>query len=263
MQAVPVTSLGTLQVVRLATFNILHGRSIDDGTVDLDRFCDAVRELDADVLALQEVDRAQPRSHGADLTALAAEAGGYASYRFAAALAGLPGRWTDAHTVPLDDGPQYGVALLVRAPVRSWEVVRLAALPGRVPVVFPGRRRPEIVRDEPRVALMARLDGDLTLISTHLSFIPWWNRVQLHMLVNGLPVSERMVLLGDLNLPSDIAVRTTGLHPLASGLTFRADAPFEQIDHVLARGVRAHGSGGSVRLPLSDHCALVAEALLP
>jgi endonuclease/exonuclease/phosphatase family metal-dependent hydrolase len=248
--------------VRLATFNILHGRSLEDGRVDLDRFAGAVRELDADVLALQEVDRGQPRSHGADLTAVAAEAGGYVSYQFAAALAGLPGQWRDARSVAGTGEPEYGVALLVRAPVRAWEVVRLPALPG-VPILFPGRRRPQVVRDEPRVALVARLDYGLTLMSTHLSFIPWWNRVQLHTLIHRTHPSDRLVLLGDLNLPPDIAVRTTGLHPLASGLTYRADATYEQIDHVLGRGVVAAGGGRAVRLPLSDHCALVAEALFP
>jgi endonuclease/exonuclease/phosphatase family metal-dependent hydrolase len=43
--------------MRLATSNILHGRSPADGLVDLTRLADAVRTLDADVLALHEVDR--------------------------------------------------------------------------------------------------------------------------------------------------------------------------------------------------------------
>ena len=77
--------------MRLATFNILHARSLADGQVDLDRFAAAVRDLDADVLALQEVDRDQPRSHGADLTVLAAEAMGAPEHRFAAVLHGEPG----------------------------------------------------------------------------------------------------------------------------------------------------------------------------
>ena len=55
--------------MRIATFNILHGRSLDDGRVDVDRLAAAVKSLDADVLGLQEVDRDQPRSFGADLTA--------------------------------------------------------------------------------------------------------------------------------------------------------------------------------------------------
>ena len=60
--------------MRLATFNLLHGRSLSDGAVHAERVAAAVAELDADVLALQEVDRAQPRSGGLDLTAIAARA---------------------------------------------------------------------------------------------------------------------------------------------------------------------------------------------
>jgi endonuclease/exonuclease/phosphatase family metal-dependent hydrolase len=60
--------------MRMATFNILHGRSVDDEDVHVDWLADFVRRLDADVLALQEVDCDQPRSAMADLTAIAAEA---------------------------------------------------------------------------------------------------------------------------------------------------------------------------------------------
>ena len=77
--------------MRMATFNILHGRSLHDGAVELDRFVESVRLLDADVLALQEVDLDQPRSSKADLTALAAQAMGAVTHRFVAALSGTPG----------------------------------------------------------------------------------------------------------------------------------------------------------------------------
>lgn len=245
--------------MRLATFNVLHGRSPADDRVDLDRFAGAVRELDADVLALQEVDRHQPRSHAADLTAIAAEAGGYRSHCFVPALSGTPGSWSRASAADAPDTAQYGVALLLRAPVAAWEPVSLPALPLPFPVLFAGRRRPEVVQDEPRVAVVARVAGGPTFVATHLSFIPWWNRVQLRLLVRRIPRLEPLVLMGDLNLPPDVAVRTTRLRPLASGLTYPAHAPREQIDHLLGRGVRATQPGRARRLPLSDHCALVAE----
>ena len=248
--------------MRLATWNVLHGRAPSDGRVDLDRFAAAVRELDADVLALQEVDRGQERSHRADLTAVAAEAGRYTSHRFAPALSGSPGSWTPAASTDPDGTPQYGVALLARREVTSWDVVKLPALPGPVPVLFPRRRWPTVVRDEPRVAVVAHLDGGPAVVSTHLSFIPWWNRVQLRVLARRLPRDRSLVLMGDLNLPPDVAVRTTQLRPLGSGLTYPAHAPWEQIDHVLARGVSATGSASVRRLALSDHCALVVDAEL-
>ena len=244
--------------MRLATFNVLHGRAPEDGRVDLDRFAAAVAGLDADVVALQEVDRLQQRSHCADLTAVAAEAMGAVAHRFAPALSGAPGTWRRADEDDAAGTPQYGVALLSRRPVSSWLVVRLPALPGRVPVRFPRRRWPVVVRDEPRVAVVARLADGLTVAGTHLSFIPWWNLVQLHQLVAALPRSEPLVLAGDLNLRPPAAVRTTGLEPLVSGLTYPAPEPVEQIDHVLGRRLRARG-GGAVRLPLSDHRALVVD----
>ena len=76
--------------MRLATFNILNGRTASDHEVDLDVFQKAIASLDADVLALQEVDRSQPRSGHADLTAVAAEAMGAVDHRFVAALSGGP-----------------------------------------------------------------------------------------------------------------------------------------------------------------------------
>ena len=62
--------------MRVASFNILHGRALSDQRVDLDRLAEAIGLLNPDILALQEVDRLQPRSHGADPHGRAAEAMG-------------------------------------------------------------------------------------------------------------------------------------------------------------------------------------------
>jgi endonuclease/exonuclease/phosphatase family metal-dependent hydrolase len=244
--------------VRLATFNVLHGRSLEDDRVDLNRFAAAVADLDADVLALQEVDRLQERSHRADLTEVAAQVLGAVAHRFAPALSGAPGAWTRASDADVAGTPQYGVALLSRLPVARWDVLRLPALRGQVPVRFPGRRRPELVRDEPRIAVVAHLDDGPTVAGTHLSFIPWWNLVQLRRLVGALPRSGPLALLGDLNMQPAPAARATRLQPLVSAPTYPVAAPYEQIDHVLGRGLRP-GAGGAVRMPLSDHRALVVD----
>ena len=76
--------------MRIATFNILHGRTVGDG-VHPDRLAECVRRLDPDILALQEVDLEQQRSGRTDLTAVAAEAMGAVSHRFVAAISGTPG----------------------------------------------------------------------------------------------------------------------------------------------------------------------------
>src|SRR4051812_38731177 len=138
--------------MRLATFNALHGMSLADGRVDAGRFTDAVASLDADVLGLQEVERAQPRSGGVDLTRLAAEALGAAHWRFEPALLGTPGQtWRPAgaaggaraEVAPVandEGGPAYGVGLVSRYPVESWHVVRLPAARMRAPVLTAGGR---------------------------------------------------------------------------------------------------------------------------
>jgi endonuclease/exonuclease/phosphatase family metal-dependent hydrolase len=251
--------------VRIATFNILHGRSLDDGLVDCDRLADAVKQIDADVLGLQEVDRDQPRSMNADLTAVAAEAMGAVDSQFVAALSGTPGgTWMAATGDEQPGSASYGIALLARVPVVSWRVVRLPALRARVPMWFKGRRRPIMVSDEPRVAVAAVLEGphgQYTVANTHLSFMPAWNALQLRRLVRSLAgTREPLVVMGDLNMEPRQATRISGLRSIAAADTFPADGPRRQLDHVLVRGpLRATGPATAMRLPLSDHRALVVS----
>ncbi|NUR09312.1 MAG: endonuclease [Nocardioidaceae bacterium] len=250
--------------MRIATFNILNGRSPGDGEVDVARFADAVRSIDADLLALQEVDRNQPRSGHADLTTVAAEAMGAVEHRFLPALTGTPGVWVPATGDEPADAPAYGVALLSRYPVQGWAEVRLPALPLSVPYGWRDGSL-EWVRDEQRVGLVAEVltpAGRLDVATTHLSFLPWWNVRQLRVLLRSLDALDPMVLLGDLNMGPVRARSVTGLRSLADGPTYPSRRPREQLDHVLVRGDIGRGSGGPLRLPISDHCALVADVAL-
>jgi endonuclease/exonuclease/phosphatase family metal-dependent hydrolase len=251
--------------VRIATFNILHGRSLEDGRVDVDRLAAAVKTLDVDVLGLQEVDRDQPRSLGADLTTVAAEAMGAVDSQFVAALSGTPGgTWMAATGDEQPGSASYGISLLSRYPVVSWRVVRLDPMRASVPLWSPITNRPFLAKDEPRVAVAAVLDGpfgQFTVCNTHLSFIPRWNGHQLRTLVRSLEgTREPLVLMGDLNMQQRAAARNSGLRPIATAATFPAARPTRQLDHVLARGgIRASGLAETVQLPLSDHRALVVQ----
>ncbi|MDM7856348.1 endonuclease/exonuclease/phosphatase family protein [Cellulomonas alba] len=250
--------------MRIATFNILHGRSLRDGRVDLDRYAEAVRGLDADVLALQEVDRDQQRSHGADLTEIAAEAMGATDHRFAATLRGHPGLWTAVSDHSQPASATYGIALLSRYPVREWSVLTLSMRNRLTPVRWTGKRWWSLARDEPRAALVAEIDapgGPTTVVGTHLTVIPGWVQrqlVDLHGRVSSRP--RPLVLMGDLNLVGAEPARLTGMRPLVTTPTFPVEHPRRQIDHVLVEGnLHAIGPGRAVDTGISDHRALVVD----
>jgi len=251
--------------MRLATFNILHARSVRDGTVNLDRLRAAIHELDADVLAMQEVDCDQPRSELADLTAVAAEAMGAVSHRFVAALSGTPGAtWIAATGTEQPGTAAYGIALLSRYPARSWQVLRLPRIPMRFPMYLPGPGRVMVVREEPRAVVVAQLEtpsGRLTVANTHLSFVPGWNRLQLRRLrrdLAGMPGPR--VLMGDLNMTPSAVAADTRMRSMATMPTFPVDQPSRQLDHILVDDPAVHARGCSTPLlPISDHRPLVVD----
>ncbi|MGE0219571.1 endonuclease/exonuclease/phosphatase family protein [Mycolicibacterium sp.] len=254
--------------MRIATFNILHGRTVGDG-VDPDRLRACVAELDPDILALQEVDLDQDRSGRADLTAVAAEAMGAVAHRFVAAVAGTPGAtWMAATGEEQPGTAAYGIALLSRYPASSWQVLRLPRIPVRLPMYLPGPNRVMVVDEEPRAAVIAQLDtpvGPLSVANTHLSFVPGWNRRQLRRLVRdlrGLPGPR--LLLGDLNLTPGAVARWSRMRALASAPTFPAHAPQQQLDHILTDHPGLRGRNCSAPpAPISDHRPLVIEVVTP
>jgi len=153
----------------LATYNV-HGCVGRDARFDSERTLNVLRELDVDVIALQEL-----RWNPGEALHLLAEFGQRLGYE---ALAGP--------TLMREDG-HYGNAILTRLGVR--EVVR-------VDLSFPGR--------EARGALDVRLDtggAALRVIATHLGLHPNERRAQMRQLLArmGERAGEPLVLMGDLN----------------------------------------------------------------
>jgi endonuclease/exonuclease/phosphatase family metal-dependent hydrolase len=245
--------------LRVATWNVRTCRTREGDRVDLDLAAATLRSLDADLVALQEVDREQERSGRVDQARALGEALGM-RWRYAPALLGpaqRAGAWRRAEPGADPGGPAYGIALLSRP---ALEAVETLALP-----------RPH-GRGEPRVAMVARVpvgERRLSVAATHLSFQPRHAVAQLRALqrhLAGAPAPR--LLLGDLNLwlPVVRLVSLPGWRPLVRGGTFRnhppgSALPTVQIDHVLAT------AAGDLRVrrtriaagPVSDHRAAVVD----
>lgn len=281
--------------IGVGTANVWSGRALEPGPgggalLDPARLRAAGELLAAhgvDVLAVQEVDHDQPRSGRVDQLAVLAEGFGAVDRRFAPTLSGVPGTGRGRGWRPHEgsDGasggqgrgpsgpadPSYGVGLVSRLPVLAWRVRALRGSRAVVPMALPGQGRPRViwVADEPRVALAAVVAAPggrpVTVIATHLSFAPLTALRQLRAIcrwASSLPGPR--VLAGDLNLPGPVAAWRSGWHRLGRAPTFPAARPRVQLDHLLTDApLSAVNGAAALRLPLSDHRALVSRLSLP
>ncbi|MGI9018541.1 MAG: endonuclease/exonuclease/phosphatase family protein [Euzebya sp.] len=214
--------------MRIASCNLLHGidvRKVSSAQtvitpdhIDLEAVADWIVGLDADVVALQEVDAFLDRSAGLDQTAWLAQRLGYEGV-FAPAVMGSPDvSWQEVPHTGLHDGAGgYGLGLLSR--VGLADVVRT-----RLPYGGPGTREPggsptnPGVDREPRVTLSATVGDDLRVSTTHLSYMFWRAVPQLGRAMEAAADGHDGpgIFLGDLNLPmwgGWLALHAWGLHP--------------------------------------------------
>ncbi|MEX0959429.1 MAG: endonuclease/exonuclease/phosphatase family protein [Burkholderiales bacterium] len=155
--------------MRFATYNI-HGCVGTDARFDPHRIAKTLQALDADVIALQEVEAS--RFGGDDVLAFLASRTGMT------ALAGMTLKRGDA---------DYGNALLTRLPVDAMERIDLS-----------------VKGCEPRGLIDVRLrhrDGPVQVLATHLGLRAAERRAQLDLLLAqlGRDPAPSTVLLGDFN----------------------------------------------------------------
>lgn len=267
-----------MTTLRTGSYNILHGMRVLGGPSegDVEALADSVARLDVDVLGLQEVDAAQPRSAMTDQTAHAAAALGARHWRFIPTVVGTPGPGASfrpstaadidaAHRGELAE-PLYGVGLISRIPVLEWRHLIMKPAKVTIPLLVPGNPKPKMLRvpDEPRAAVAAVLDlpTPVTVVTAHLSFVPVFNVGQLRRIkawVEDLP--RPLILLGDFNLPGRIPGKVTGWNAAELGATYPVFKPRVQFDHILSHGLAARRAEVHA-LPVSDHCAVTAEFAL-
>jgi endonuclease/exonuclease/phosphatase family metal-dependent hydrolase len=236
--------------LRVATWNIAGARREGTGTADLQAVVAGVRALDADLLAVQEVDRLQPRSGRADQPAVIAGAFGPGwSWSYAAALVGEDFR---PLVGPDPGGPAYGNLLLSRLPLEAVEHLRFPPAGG-------GEQRTALV------GVVRVGSRPVTIGAGHLSNKQGHNVRQLRELQGLLAARPGpRLLLGDLNL-TPLALRLAsrpGWPGSGRGDTFPSSRPNRQLDHVLRSdpaGVLWVRASRVVAAPVSDHRALVVD----
>ena len=270
-------------MIRLLSFNLQHGRPGDGARLDpatapladsdiadagaarevLAALADQIRDIDPDVIALQEVDLGQRRSGRLDQTAVLADLLGWNGHRFAATYAGpvvglrrrprrsaLTGRADDVLgplRALLGAGPAgFGNALLTRLPVRAWRVARL----GRGPAVLTRRgggraldpRSYALSTSTMRNMIAAQIDpvdgaggaGGLAVASTHLATRTGTAAAQLAAAWAALAaLPGPHALAGDLNLHAELFAPLGIARDLGEGATYPSGAPARRIDHIL------------------------------
>lgn len=262
--------------MRVATFNLHAGV---DGWGRPTRVLETIKELDADVMILPELWRADdgpdfyedlrtslsvegsfaPLAHGERVTSgvggpswqprlahFAGERGLYFNEHRAFTKAQIANRALVEH---LEAGT-WGLGLLTRLPIEDIRIISLGRLP---------REKVQ------RALVVAQLrDNDrsfyvLALHGAHLSHGSYRQYQRVSEYVETLDPSMPKLLGGDFNCWRPLLrVLLPGWHSLAHGRTWPSPRPHSQIDHILGRGpwksLSSHTRDGG-----SDHLALVAD----
>lgn len=252
--AAPAAAQPPDRQVTVMTYNIHHGRG-EDGVLDLERIAAVIRAQDAEVVALQEVDRhfgarSEFRDQARELARLLGM-----HYVYAANL--------DLES-PAPGAPrrQYGTAILSELPILESENLLLPR---------------SDTRNEQRGLLEALINVrgvPFRVYNTHLQHNSALDRrLQVAAIVAEMEEEGGpQALLGDLNARPQ-APELAPLFPRlkdawtlggeGDGFTLSASAPFARIDYVL---VSPEVGVDAARVPhtlASDHLPVVAELTLP
>ena len=230
--------------IKVASYNIRKAVGLDWRRKPA-RVLSVLNELDADIVALQEVDR----RFGSRITALDPE---------------MIARETDYQAIKFSPRPQslgyHGNVILARK--------RVSVVDAR-PMALPHL--------EPRGAAVADLEVDgrrVRIVGMHLGLTRKWRQLQTQAIVNELRALEAnmpTVLMGDLNEPdlkSGVLRAFEQRHTIAvCGPSFHASMPVFSLDRIIVTSDIGIAEAGVHRTSLSreasDHLPIWAKVTLP
>ena len=245
-QTIGQENVDSSRVVRVLSFNILHGETMK-GDFDLEQIARVIRQVEPDLLAMQEVDLYTGRTSGRDL---ASELG------LLTQMVPLFGR-----AMPYDGG-EYGEGILSRYSFLSSRNHALPAGEGKEP------------RSALEVQVVLKSGDTIAFVGTHFDHTGDVDRInqaaKVREILAGMDLP--VLLAGDLNtipesrcmeiLFSDLKPSSTDMAP-----TFPSDGPRVKIDYILygpPERWRVLESRVICDTVASDHCALLSVLeLLP
>ncbi|CAB5062025.1 MAG: hypothetical protein F2941_02135 [Actinobacteria bacterium] len=271
--------------MRITSWNLLHGQPIPPLSAgpSQESLVAAVRQLETEVIAVQEVDYKLARSNTRNQISDIADAIGAKDWAFAPSIIGTPGeKWRklnglDPRIVSGENNSlegSYGIAIASTIPVVKWHRFDLGNSVVGMPLVVPTESetssKPKIraiyVHDEPRLALGATLANGWTIFNTHLSFVPGVNLFQLKKLKRwALKIAQetdtKPLILGDLNLPKNLPVAASDWISQIKQNTYPSWGAKIQFDYLLTHGAFADQVKdlGTIATGISDHLPLRAQ----
>lgn len=231
-------------------------------------------EVTSDVIAIQEVDVHQSRSGNGNQVKEIAELIGAKYWAFAPSVFGTPGeKWEGVkedlifdHSNPPPNREMYGIGIVSKVPVKKWHRINLGKAPLGMPLLIAGENRARFiyVSDEPRSALVAELENGISVSTTHLSFVPIKNAMQLKKITKWV---ERLagvhIVTGDFNLPWGLAPKISGWHDLAKGATYPSWKPSIEFDYIMSKELKPKDVKSQIHehYGVSDHRAISVTLL--
>jgi len=269
--------------MKLTSWNLLHAMAIPPGSkVSL---ASTVKKIAPEVLAIQEVDFLLPRSNSENQVHEIAKSMKAVDWAFAPAIIGTPGeKWRALNdqdesiitSTSKKSGNKnllggYGIGFASTIPVTAYERIELGRSIIGMPLLVPGgedgKGKPRFiyVQDEPRVALVAHLENGWSIINTHLSFVPGVNFKQLNKLKKWAEKSSqetgnKVVIMGDLNLPKGLPVVGSSWKSLATQNTYPSWGAKIQFDYILCNdSLNKSKAIPTIITGISDHLPISVE----
>lgn len=203
--------------MRIVSFNTQHCLNYLTREIDFQKFSEAIKAMNADVVGLNEMRSAGTDPEYTDQTGTLSD------------LTGIQ-HWFFAKATDIGDGNPYGNAILSKMPIVSAESI---LIPDPDPKLYdPGRY-------ETRCVLKAVLDNGLTILISHFGLNPDEKENAVQTVLSHIK-DEKCILMGDFNLTPDSdtlkpiyqRMKDTAVYFSEPKLSFPSDKPVRKIDYI-------------------------------